>query len=63
MTTTWAVRALAELFAVPDAPWATLLKSAYSDHLASVRRLFIDHGADQARMARACEAIANHLDE
>jgi DNA-binding MarR family transcriptional regulator len=41
------------------------LKSAYPDHLASVRRLFMDRisAADKARMARALEAVASHVDE
>jgi DNA-binding MarR family transcriptional regulator len=43
----------------------TSLKLAYPDHLASVRRLFMDHiaAADKARMARALEAVASHVDE
>jgi DNA-binding MarR family transcriptional regulator len=42
-----------------------LLKSAYPDHLASVRRLVMDHidEADKARMARALEAVAARVDE
>jgi len=41
-----------------------LLKSAYPDHLASVRRLVMDHigEADKARMARALEAVAANVD-
>jgi DNA-binding MarR family transcriptional regulator len=42
-----------------------LLKTAYPDHLASVRRLVMDHidEADKARMARALEAVAARVDE
>ncbi|MCU1659103.1 MAG: hypothetical protein JWO57_3759 [Pseudonocardiales bacterium] len=41
------------------------LKAAYPDHLASVRRLVIDHidGADFERLARVLEAIAFSVDE
>jgi DNA-binding MarR family transcriptional regulator len=41
-----------------------LLKSAYPDHLASVRRLVMDHidEADKARMARALEAVSANVD-
>ena len=41
-----------------------LLKSAYPEHLASVRRLVMDHidEADKARMARALEAVAANVD-
>jgi DNA-binding MarR family transcriptional regulator len=43
----------------------TRLKSAYPDHLASVRRLVLDHidGADLERTARVLEAIAISVDE
>jgi DNA-binding MarR family transcriptional regulator len=46
-------------------PGLTALKSAYPDHLASVRRLVLDHidKTDKARMARALEAIATSVDE
>jgi DNA-binding MarR family transcriptional regulator len=42
-----------------------LLKSAYPEHLASVRRLVMDHidEADKARIARALEAVAVNVDE
>jgi DNA-binding MarR family transcriptional regulator len=41
-----------------------LLKSAYPEHLASVRRLVMDHidEADRARIARALEAVAANVD-
>jgi len=41
------------------------LKSAYPEHLASVRRLVIDHidDADKARTARVLEAVAASVDE
>jgi DNA-binding MarR family transcriptional regulator len=41
------------------------LKSAYPEHLASVRRLVMDHieHADKARTARALEAVAAKVDE
>jgi DNA-binding MarR family transcriptional regulator len=43
----------------------SLLKSAYPEHLASVRRLVMDHidSADKARVARALEAVAASVDE
>jgi DNA-binding MarR family transcriptional regulator len=42
-----------------------LLKSAYPEHLASVRRLVMDHidEADTARVAQALEAVAASVDE
>jgi DNA-binding MarR family transcriptional regulator len=41
------------------------LKSAYPEHLASVRRLVMDHidDADKARTARVLEAVAANVDE
>ncbi len=41
------------------------LKSAYPEHLASVRRLVMDHidDADKARTARALEALAASVDD
>jgi hypothetical protein len=41
------------------------LKSAYPEHLASVRRLVMDHidDADKARTARVLEAVATSVDE
>ena len=41
------------------------LKSAYPEHLASVRRLVVDHidDADKARTARVLEAVAISVDE
>jgi DNA-binding MarR family transcriptional regulator len=42
-----------------------LLKSAYPEHLASVRRLVMDHidEDDKARVARALDAVAANVDE
>ena len=42
----------------------TSLRSAYPEHLASVRRLVMDHidEADKARLARALEAVAASVD-
>jgi DNA-binding MarR family transcriptional regulator len=42
-----------------------LLKSAYPEHLASVRRLVMDHieESDKAAMARTLEAVAASVDE
>jgi len=42
-----------------------LLKSAYPEHLASVRRLVMDHidDADKARTARVLEVVATSVDE
>jgi DNA-binding MarR family transcriptional regulator len=42
-----------------------LLKAAYPEHLASVRRLVMDHidDADKPRLARALEAVAANVDE
>jgi DNA-binding MarR family transcriptional regulator len=41
------------------------LRSAYPEHLASVRRLVIDHisATDKVRMARVLEAVATSVDE
>jgi DNA-binding MarR family transcriptional regulator len=41
------------------------LKSAYPEHLASVRRLVLDHinDADKARMARLLETVATSVDQ
>jgi DNA-binding MarR family transcriptional regulator len=41
------------------------LKSAYPEHLTSVRRLVVDHidDADKARTARVLEAVAISVDE
>jgi DNA-binding MarR family transcriptional regulator len=41
------------------------LKSAYPEHLASVRRLVMDHidDADKTRTARVLEAVATSVDE
>ncbi len=41
-----------------------VLRSAYPEHLASVRRLVVDHidEADKARTARILEAVANSVD-
>jgi DNA-binding MarR family transcriptional regulator len=41
------------------------LKSAYPEHLASVRRLVMDHidDADKARMARVLDAVATSVDK
>jgi DNA-binding MarR family transcriptional regulator len=41
------------------------LKSAYPDHLASVRRLVLDHidETDKAQLAHALEAVATSVDE
>jgi len=41
------------------------LKSAYPDHLASVRRLVMDHinEADKVRVAKALDAVARSVDE
>ena len=41
------------------------LEAAYPDHLASARRLVLDHvdRGDLARVARALEVVANQLDE
>jgi DNA-binding MarR family transcriptional regulator len=46
-------------------PGLAALKSAYPEHLASVRRLVLDHidKADKARMARVLEAVATSVDQ
>lgn len=41
------------------------LRSAYPDHLASVRRLVMDHigAADKPRLAQALQAVADQVDQ
>ena len=43
----------------------TALKSAYPEHLASVRRLVMDHidAADKDTIGRVLEAVAAHVDQ